>query len=144
MCYLCFKLGKIISWDLLATLTIVSISNNPPPRPPPFVFLHARVLDIDQLNRIMLLVGNPGPELMTKMSSDSVSVTNHPAPFCHSALSFLCLRCISDKLDFTSQAAPIWTFVCFPNGFVLLLCFLSNICYELQKSPNRPMSRAEI
>uniref|UniRef100_A0A674NMF3 mitogen-activated protein kinase n=1 Tax=Takifugu rubripes TaxID=31033 RepID=A0A674NMF3_TAKRU len=36
---------------------------------------------IDQLNRIMLLVGNPGPELMTKMSSDSVSVTNHPAPF---------------------------------------------------------------
>lgn len=125
----------------MATLTIVSTSNN---RPPPFVFLHVSVLDIDQLNRIMLLVGNPGPELMTKMSSDSVSVTNHPAPFCHSALPFLCLRCISDRLDVTPQAAPIWTFVCFPNGFVLLLCFLSNMCYELQKSPNRSTSRAEI
>lgn len=30
-------------------------------------------VDIDQLKLIMLLVGTPGPELLTKMSSESVS-----------------------------------------------------------------------
>lgn len=45
--------------------------------PPSFYFiffLHASVIDIDQLKLIMMLVGTPGPELLMKISSDSVSV----------------------------------------------------------------------
>lgn len=37
-------------------------------------FLHVSVIDIDQLKLIMMLVGTPGPELLVKISSDSVSV----------------------------------------------------------------------
>jgi len=32
------------------------------------------LLDIDQLKLIMMLVGTPGPELLMKISSESVSV----------------------------------------------------------------------
>lgn len=37
------------------------------------VFLCVVLLDIDQLKLIMLLVGTPGPELLMKISSESVS-----------------------------------------------------------------------
>ncbi|KAF3856068.1 hypothetical protein F7725_016791, partial [Dissostichus mawsoni] len=36
--------------------------------------------NIDQLKLIMMLVGTPGPELLMKSSSESVSVKYHPAP----------------------------------------------------------------
>ena len=37
------------------------------------VFLYRVPVDIDQLKLIMLLVGTPGPELLMKISSESVS-----------------------------------------------------------------------
>lgn len=92
----------------------------------------------------MLLVGTPGPEILTKMSSVSVSVSYHPAPSCPSALSVLCLRCISDRLGVTPQAAPIWTIWCvLLMAWFLLLCFLANMCYELH-SCNHATSRADV
>lgn len=84
MCYFCFELGE---WNnILRSGGRFDHCLLVQPPPPPLVFLHVSVLDIDQLNCIMLLVGTPGPEILTKMSSDSVSVSYHPAPFCHSAL----------------------------------------------------------
>lgn len=41
--------------------------------PIPCVFLYFALKDIDQLKLIMMLVGTPGPELLMKISSDSVS-----------------------------------------------------------------------
>lgn len=38
------------------------------------VFLHVIVIDIDQLQRVLFLVGTPEPELFLKISSESVSV----------------------------------------------------------------------
>lgn len=43
------------------------------------------VVDIDQLKRIMVLVGKPGDEFMMKISSESVSVKYHPTQFCCTA-----------------------------------------------------------
>uniref|UniRef100_A0A3Q1GI62 mitogen-activated protein kinase n=1 Tax=Acanthochromis polyacanthus TaxID=80966 RepID=A0A3Q1GI62_9TELE len=40
---------------------------------------------IDQLKRIMVLVGKPGDEFMMKMSSEAVSVKYHPTRFCCTA-----------------------------------------------------------
>lgn len=59
------------------------------------VFLHVIVVDIDQLQRILYLVGTPGPELSMKISSESVSVKKQKTSLlklCHSAPSCLCLR----------------------------------------------------
>lgn len=39
----------------------------------PLVFLYRVPVDIDQLKLIMMLVGTPGPELLMKISSESVS-----------------------------------------------------------------------
>ena len=46
------------------------------PFPAP-VFLYLTRVDIDQLKLIMLLVGTPGPELLMKISSESVSPRRH-------------------------------------------------------------------
>lgn len=47
---------------------------------PTFLFSFMRVIDIAQLKLIMMLVGTPGPELLMKSSSESVSLKYHPAP----------------------------------------------------------------
>lgn len=40
----------------------------------PSIFLYGPPLDIDQLKLILRLVGTPGPELLKKISSESVSL----------------------------------------------------------------------
>lgn len=40
----------------------------------PSIFLYGPSLDIDQLKLILRLVGTPGPELLKKISSESVSL----------------------------------------------------------------------
>lgn len=103
------------------------LSPSPTPSIPP-VFLHVSVVDIDQLKLIMMLVGTPGPELLMKISSESVSVEYHPAQFCHSAPSCLCLccpgqptQCIATATSKLHLICPAT--VCFLNGLILLLGF---------------------
>lgn len=55
------------------------------------VFLYRVLVDIDQLKLIMLLVGTPGPELLMKISSDSVSSQSY-ARFFFSSNQFLCSK----------------------------------------------------
>lgn len=75
------------------------------------IFLHVNVIDIDELKLIMLLVGTPGPELLMKISSESVSV-RHPR-FCCS--SFLALHLLCSRNGF-----PVWLFCsCLRHASVL-------------------------
>lgn len=82
-----------------AALIVVHLTpSSPTPSILP-VFLHGSVVDIDQLKLIMTLVGTPEPELLMKISSESVSVKYHPAQFCHTAPSCLCLCCLCVARD---------------------------------------------
>lgn len=91
------------------------------------VFLHVSVVDIDQLKLIMMLVGTPGPELLMKISSESVSAI--PSSFVLFICFFLffciahppCCLCVALALYFTTWcqcyyllAAPV---------LLLTLCF---------------------
>lgn len=69
----------------------LNLSPSPSPSIPP-VFLHVSVLDIDQLNLIMTLVGTPAPELVMKISSESVRVLPW---FFFSHCSCLCFLCVA-------------------------------------------------
>ncbi|KAG7238353.1 hypothetical protein INR49_031069 [Caranx melampygus] len=66
---------------------------------------------IDQLKLIMMLVGTPGPELLMKISSESVSVKNHPHPwFYRSAppcLVFVLPPCFTCRDNVTVDAARL-------------------------------------
>lgn len=65
----------------------------------PRIFLYGPLLDIDQLKLILRLVGTPGPELLKKISSESVSLKFD----CNDSLmwiSFLFFSLLSWKLYF--------------------------------------------
>lgn len=113
-----------------------STQHPPPFWPHPFfVFLHVSVLDIDQLNRIMLLVGNPGPELLTKISSDSVSVTYHPAHSCHCPLLPVLVLHLRQTRWYSTQK---------PRLFGLFLCFLMAWFCSCAFSPTSAMNYKKV
>lgn len=102
-----------------------------PPSPSPSipsVFLHVSVVDIDQLQLIMTLVGSPGPELLMKISSEFVSVKYHPAHFCHAVPFLLVLLLFSQTVYGTVCIAPSCNFFALQFSFCLnfalgLWCF---------------------
>lgn len=102
--------------DLTVVLSLLSPS--PTPSIPP-VFLHVRVVDIDQLKLIMMLVGTPGPELLMKISSESVSVKYHPTRLCCTAPP-ACV-CVASVLPWQELDSQLY-------HFVLLLLFLNSTC----------------
>ena len=88
----------------LYLLYLSILSPYPTPSIPP-VFLHVSVVDIDQLKLIMMLVGTPGPKLMMKISSESVSVMHHPTQFLLHCPSCLCLCCLCVALARDGQSS---------------------------------------
>lgn len=89
---------------------------HPPSLP---VFLHVSVVDIDQLKLIMMLVGTPGPELLMKISSESVSFEHRPIQFCCAAP--LACVCVASALPWHELAGLLLfshcTFLSSKNAF---------------------------
>lgn len=75
----------------------------------PTVFLHMSVLDVDQLWRIMRLVGTPEPQLLKKISSESVSVKCRFSNLCCTAPSWLGLICLCRPTESASLLCIITT-----------------------------------
>lgn len=102
------------------------------------VFLHVSVVDIDQLKLIMMLVGTPGPELLMKISSESVSAI--PSSFVLFICFFLffciahppCCLCVALALYFTTwcQCYYLFNCTCFALN-TLLLSHLSTVLWFL-------------
>lgn len=91
------------------------------------VFLHVSVVDIDQLKLIMMLVGTPGPELLMKISSESVSAI--PSSFVLFICFFLffciahppCCLCVALALYFTTWCQCYYLLTA--PVLLLTLCF---------------------
>lgn len=84
------------------------------------VFLYRLLVDIDQLKLILMLVGTPGPDLLMKISSESVSSQIHARFFPSSPI--LPLFCASTQRGLCSY----WRHVFPPFG--LLVCLRCACC----------------
>lgn len=83
------------------------------------VFLHVIVVDIDQLQRILYLVGTPGPELSMKISSESVSVKKSK-PLCSSSATLPPPACVCALFFWPGSRSDLFT-----TSYALPVCALS-------------------